>query len=51
MTSFIREKQSNFWLVLKESLGAFQKNNNLEAAAGLSYYSFFAFAALLVGAG
>lgn len=42
MTSFIREKQSNFWLVLKESLVAFQKNNNFEAAAGLSYYSFFA---------
>jgi membrane protein len=48
MTSFLREKANNFSLVIKEYLIAFQKNNNFEAAAALSYYSFFALIPLLL---
>ena len=43
-----REKLNNFLLVLKETFKSFQKNNNLEMAATLSFYSFFALIPLLL---
>jgi membrane protein len=48
MTSSFRDKSSEFFLVLKESLLAFQKNNNFEAAAALSFYSYLALIPLLL---
>jgi membrane protein len=43
-----REKINNLFLVLKETFKSFQKNNNLETAATLSFYSFFALIPLLL---
>jgi membrane protein len=43
-----QEKLHNFFLVFKEFFSAFQKNNNFEAAASLSFYSFLAFIPLLL---
>jgi membrane protein len=43
-----REKLNNFFLIFKEFFNSFQKNNNFEAAATLSFYSFFALIPLLL---
>jgi membrane protein len=43
-----REKLNHFILVLKETFNSFQKNNNFEMAATLSFYSFFALIPLLL---
>lgn len=48
MFSVAREKFNNFVLVLKETVNSFQKNNNFEMAATLSFYSFFALIPLLL---
>jgi membrane protein len=42
-----REKLNPFFLVLRESFSSFQKNNNFEMAATLSFYSFFALIPML----
>jgi membrane protein len=44
----LREKLNTFILVLKETSKSFQKNNNFEMAATLSFYSFFALIPLLL---
>ena len=43
-----REKLNNFILILKETFVSFQKNNNFEMAATLSFYSFLALIPLLL---
>ncbi len=44
----VRENFNNFFLVLKETFHSFEKNNDFEAAASLSYYSFLALIPLLL---
>jgi len=39
---FIRA-MSHSLLIVRESIRSFQKNNNLDEAASLAYYGFFAF--------
>lgn len=48
MTFFIRERLNSLFLIIKESLISFQKNNNFEAAATLSFYSFLGLIPLLL---
>lgn len=48
MTSSVRERLYSFFLIIKESLTSFQKNNNFEAAATLSFYSFLGLIPLLL---
>jgi membrane protein len=48
MLPAVREKINGFILVFKETFNSFQKNHNLEMAATLSFYSFFALIPLLL---